>query len=569
MRMKRRIQAVLTVFCLLFAMPAVCPAEEVPAAPETTEAVTETAETSAEEAEAAVTETEETAAAAEETAADEKTQDDPAGASSASAVFDNEESAEDGAEALELRTYWLQDYDSDSHTSYGSGHYQVIGLNGAMRRRWPALADAMDAFSRQEGEDRAASFEEICTDSREISRDTGHEYEASQETDVYPRRADDQVFSFLVYYIGYTGGAHGYYSYMGHNYDPGTGQELVITDVFKDEDVLKDVIWELLLEKYPDGTVGQMVTSLDGYGSGEGKQPLNWTAGPDGVTFFFNPYELASYAEGVQTVTLGYQEYADLYTGKIGQMADNGCCRLVSWLDEEADVDGDGQMETISIAGDRGDDMMIDGFTVSVDGAECEIGQYGYDCVPFLMRTADGRSILYLEIQMDNDIRQTAVLDLTGGAPDSYDILDAGFPSRWEDMVTTTRYPADTDCFRLSHRINFLGTYSGERDYGISNGSTGEPLTDIWQVEYSHPIVVKEALPAYPVDPETGDVSETAAEVPAGEEISVTATDGQTWADMVREDGSIVRVYEDSSSWPHTIDGRDEAEFFETLYYAG
>ena len=478
-------------------------------------------------------------------------------------------SSEGAAAGLEIRTYWLQDYDSDSYVSYGSGHYQVPGLNREAQSRWPELVPVMEDFSRQEGTDRTAAFEEACADSREARKDYDHEYEVSQETDIFPRRADDQVFSFVTYYMGYTGGAHGYYAYFGHNYDPVTGQELTLADVVSDEEALKDVIWDRLLEKYAGGSIGTMGATMDDYGSGEGKQPLNWAAGPDGLTFFFNPYELASYAEGAQTVTVGYEEFASLFTGRVSRQTGGAACRLAAWLEEDADVDGDGQFEKIGISEKRGDGMRIEGFTVRVNEEECGIDMGGNACVPYLMRAEDGRTCLYLEIQMDNDIRKTAVIDLTEGTPVLQEYLDAAVPERWEDLVTVTLFPVSTDCFRMSKRINLLSTYTGERNYTMSDGSTGEPLTEAWQADYAPSLTVVEELPVFPVDPDTGSVSESAVDVPAGEEVSVAATDGETWADLLLQDGSTARVYVDTSSWPHLIDGEDEAVYFEEQYYAG
>ncbi len=479
------------------------------------------------------------------------------------------EAAAEKSESLEIRTYWLQDYDSDSRISYGTGHYQLIGLNGKARSRWPELAAVLEDFSRQEGSERTAAFEEACAVSRSARSENNHEYEASQETDIYPRRADDQVFSFITYYYGYTGGAHGYYAYYGHNYDPLTGQELNLADVVNDEEALKDVIWELLLEKYSGGSIGTMGRTLDEYGSDEGKQPLNWTAGADGLTFFFNPYELASYAEGAQCVTVGYKEYESLFTGRVTQQTGGGACRLVNWMEEEADLNGDGQPDTLSVNVNRDGTMQVESFTVRMNENECVVDMGGNAWTPCLMRADDGRTCLYLEIQMENDYRQTVVIDLTGDAPAVYGTLDAAFPEKWEDLVTMTLFPVDTDCFRMSERLNILSTFTGERDYSMAGGSFGEPLSDIWQVEYAPSLVVAKELPVYPIDEKSGSVSDTAVEVPVGEEVSVAATDGRTWADLALQDGKTARVYVDTSSRPFTIEGTDEADYFETLYYAG
>ena len=65
--------------------------------------------------------------------------------------------AED-TEALELRTYMLQDYDSEAHVTYGSGHYQEIRLNGPAAERHAALQNALEAFDREYAAAQTASL---------------------------------------------------------------------------------------------------------------------------------------------------------------------------------------------------------------------------------------------------------------------------------------------------------------------------------------------------------------------------------------------------------------------------
>ena len=52
------------------------------------------------------------------------------------------------APALEIRTFLLQDYDSDTFVSYGSGKYQQMSLSEEYASRWPALKTALEAYFR-------------------------------------------------------------------------------------------------------------------------------------------------------------------------------------------------------------------------------------------------------------------------------------------------------------------------------------------------------------------------------------------------------------------------------------
>ena len=475
----------------------------------------------------------------------------------------------DEAESLEIRTYMLQDYDSEAHVTYGSGHYQEILLNGAAAERLPALQAALKDFDREYASAQTSSFSEACAEVRKSLADYDREYEVSLETAIYPRRADDQVFSFITYYSGYTGGAHGYYAWQGYNYDPATGNVLALMDIVSDEEALKDVIWELLLDKYAGGSIGTMGATIEDYGSGEGKTPLNWTAGADGLTFIFNPYELASYAEGAQFVTVGYEQYADLFTGRIGPLTGPGCCRLLGWVPEDVDLDGDGIPESVSISENRPDMSYVESFTLHVGEENCEIPISGFSGTPYLLRTSDGRILLYLEVLSENDYRQTAAAELTGGVPRYLGMLNAAMPVSWEDLVSVQLFPLDPECFLMQQRQNLLSTYSGEKLFTTAGGSWGEPLTEEWQVPYGPTLITARSLSARQVDPISGDVSDTVIKIPSGEELTVTATDGSSWVDFACRDGSTVRICVETGGYPHMIDGTDENACFETLYYAG
>ena len=475
-------------------------------------------------------------------------------------------------EQVLLERHYMNDYDSDPYKSYGHGQYVKISLDDAGREQWGNLDAALRSFSDEHATSMEAYFAEACQNARDAEEYNDYGYEVTSESKILVRRADESVFSFLVYQEDYTGGAHGYYSYIGYNFDPLTGEELTLTDVFRDEEEVKDVLWQKLLEKYPGSSIGTFCDSLDDFGSGPDRYPLYWSADPQGVTFIFNPYAIASYAEGIQTVTLPYDEYESLYTGRIGTAAGNYTCQLFSWLDEQYDVDGDGFADKISVSMNYSEEYMsYDSVTVMVNNEECTFETYGYECTPMLMHTEDGRTYLYLEILMDNDYRQFEVVDLNGGKPAYAGTIDAGFCWLWnEENDTSSRaIPQDPMHFPLASRMQMLSTYSGVRYYTLSGGSFGRPETEIFKAVSSHELTTIKELPVHAVDTSAMTVSDEITYVPANEVVNILETDGETFVDLQRGDGSVVRVYVDISGYPRLIEGEDERDFFEMLYYAG
>lgn len=476
-------------------------------------------------------------------------------------------------EQVLLERHYLNDYDSDPYVNYGSGQYQKIYLDDAGREKWSELDGALRAFSEEYAASIEDFFSESCQEARE-SREN-YEYEVYSKSKMLVRRADEQVFSFLVYREDYTGGAHGYYSYTGYNFDPATGEQLTLADVFTDEEQVKDILWQLLLEKYPGSSIGTFCENLDEFGSGPDQYPLYWSVGPQGVTFIFNPYAIASYAESIQTVTLLYSEYAYLYTDRIGTSTGNYTCQLESWLDEDYDVDGDGIADTISVSMNYTDDSWeyrtFDSMTVTVNQETCTFDMYGYECAPMLMHTEDGRAYLYLEVLMDNDYRQIAVVDLNGGKPAWAGTIDAGFSWVWneEDQTSSQAIPQDPMHFCLASRMNMLGTYSGMRYYTLDGGNYGRPETERFTAGTAHVLTTIKDLPVHRIDPATMTASEEISYVPANENLTILGTDGETYADLQCQDDTLVRVYVNTTGYPRLIEGEDEQDFFEMIFYAG
>ena len=46
-------------------------------------------------------------------------------------------------------------------------------------------------------------------------------------------------------------------------------------------------------------------------------------------------------------------------------------------------------------------------------------------------------------------------------------------------------------------------------------------------------------------------------------------TDGETYVDLITDDGQIVRFELEADDWPHLVNGMDVDEVFEGLLYAG
>lgn len=117
--------------------------------------------------------------------------------------------------------------------------------------------------------------------------------------------------NFLVYridYNEYTGGAHGIYMSSFLNMDLGLMRPLRLDDIFVGEyqEVLTDLIWNQLMADN-DAKTRSEVEDM-GYGStGEIAPTENFYLDKEGITFYYNVYDITPYAMGPVSVSIPYQ----------------------------------------------------------------------------------------------------------------------------------------------------------------------------------------------------------------------------------------------------------------------
>ena len=477
--------------------------------------------------------------------------------------------------AVTVQEYMLQDYDEESYV--GSGHWQELRLSGKEAAQYPALNQALDTWFSEEGMRQESTFHDYCQEIREIRTfGASPDVSASLEYDVYPRRSDEKVFSFLASFYGYSGGVHGYYSYSGRNFDPSTGKELQLADVITDEGLLRTILEFALTEKYPDSSFASNGGSLEGYGFDPEDDQYTWLMDPQGIVFYFNPYEIASYAEGCLFVELSYAQHPGLFRNDYCMDGSFACAQPYWWQGVSMDLDGDGSFEKISIIPNYTDYSRIESIRIDIDsrtyqGSTLVGDMWCYDILPVLMHLRDGNNYLYIDTTSDNDWHNLFVVDLNGPQPRLVTtVTGAGLYKVYgsEADAFFRPMPLDPERFLLSSRFDLLSTYCAQRCYKA--GEYGPiPLEKYYTVPSAHPLLTVRDLPVEELDEATGEMTGGRLVVPAGEMLMITRTDGDSFVDVRRGDGSTVRILIDTNVWPRTIEGEDEKSFFETLYYAG
>lgn len=117
--------------------------------------------------------------------------------------------------------------------------------------------------------------------------------------------------NMLVYridYNEYTGGAHGIYMSSFLNMDLGLMRPLHLDDIFVGEyqEVLTDLIWNQLMADNNAKTRSEVEDM--GYGStGEIAPTENFYLDKEGITFYYNVYDITPYAMGPVSVSIPFQ----------------------------------------------------------------------------------------------------------------------------------------------------------------------------------------------------------------------------------------------------------------------
>lgn len=405
--------------------------------------------------------------------------------------------------------------------------------------------DAQDEYSALEAALEADNSQAASNAPTEL--DSSAEYPIV-ESNVLVRRADENVLSFMRKDVsdGNT------VSRTTRNYNPKTGEEYSLSDVFADVD--------------------EAMALLPGGYTDVAQEEMLWTVDNEGVTFYSMDSDGNSMSEFI-----GFEMYPELFNEGFGLPVGN-YASCIQDVGINADIDADGTAEKIvfdSTLNEYGD---ADGaFTITVDGTAYDFGElYVYEEVPVLIENNDSY-YLYVECLTDNDYRYLMVYGISSdGVEFLGEDYDGGFGAIPADGETSDRTDGDwtytlkgvltdPENFVLSTRANFFGNHGIARSYSIGEDGMPAVMGDGYYTVVSDCDVtaVMQVL-GEELDPETMSPRDDGA-VFEGDVLTVIGTDNETFVDVRKPDGSIIRLYVEDE----TIDGTPVDELFSGIFYAG
>ena len=118
----------------------------------------------------------------------------------------------------------------------------------------------------------------------------------------------DTLLCYVITRASYTGGAHGIYGTECYNYSLAGGYEITTADLFTETQLerLNRLIREDIYEQYGVRSDEELETLRDAC---ESKRDL---VTPEGITFYYNPYDIGCYALGSVEVSVSREQLAGL-----------------------------------------------------------------------------------------------------------------------------------------------------------------------------------------------------------------------------------------------------------------
>ena len=143
---------------------------------------------------------------------------------------------------------------------------------------------------------------------KENESSVGARYSYYKGIESHVQLYEKNLLVYRINYNEYTGGAHGIYMTTYLNFDLGLMRPLRLDDIFVGDyqEPLTDLIWNQLMADNGAKTRAELEDM--GYGStGEIAATENFYLNKDGVTFYYNVYDITPYAMGPVVVSLPFQ----------------------------------------------------------------------------------------------------------------------------------------------------------------------------------------------------------------------------------------------------------------------
>ena len=184
--------------------------------------------------------------------------------------------------------------------------WNSIKLSEMDETKFPNLKNSFAKYNDEAKVNAQAAMYELSDIAKDLSGDEFNPLYLEGTSKIYVQRADTKVVSCLEAIFVYSGGIHPDLYYKTVNFDPKTGNELILTDIMSSIKQLPDILDKEITDKYSyiNFADNQPKKIFEDYSADDYK----WTIDYQGVTFWFSPYDIAAYTVGPLSVKLYFDE---------------------------------------------------------------------------------------------------------------------------------------------------------------------------------------------------------------------------------------------------------------------
>ena len=203
----------------------------------------------------------------------------------------------------------------------------------------------------------------------------------------------------------------------------------------------------------------------------------------------------------------------------------------------------------------------------------CEGPGYGYEFISYLVCTQEQdkeRYYLYVESIQENDYSILRVYDLNQEEIRWEELSGVGFSGDWDE--NTGKYGTyynhvlnNPQSFELVTKIEILGTWQGKRLYAVD---TENGIPQAYKEDYLISSGDHSTVSLIPLEVSMLPDMKL-EELPAGTNFNFLRTDGESYVDAQLEDGRECRIYVEFEGGQQSVNGVEQWECFEELWYAG
>lgn len=462
--------------------------------------------------------------------------------------------------------------DGEYTPPYLSGHIENFSLSPETKDTYPVLSEAFES-AMDARTDKYEDIHEEYLDASKQLRESGEEHTFILEADLFLRRSDAKVISFVDQRTEYVAGAHGFTSYDSFNFDVQTGKEISLEDVVADKDAFIDYISQKLVEKYGANTFNDLDKCLAEIDLSD----YHWAFDYAGITIYFGN-DLAAYAAGELNVNVPYDSEA-LHKEYALTSGEGIISQIPLYFPEDKHIDivseGDGLTIDPGYDPEMEDYYYMQSLTITKNGDSFTLPDlFVWDAKAYIMHTPEGSDYLMIMTKADSDYTSDFVVSLDGKMEQlSNDYFGVGEAGTTDEFYTIV--PSDPSRVALDNSFNMLCTFDGTRYYSLESDGKFNPLEKYYRAMLSEQQdLISKVEMTVPIVTEEGEETGEEVTLPAGTHYSIIRTDGDSDVDCTIPDGRIIRFHlEDPNGFGYIddieINGVNAYDLFEMLWYAG